>query len=413
MSRENDLLVRTLEQRSEQMRDSSVGLDDVKSRARGLQRRRRAMTGAVAAVVLAVAVPVGLSVTDAIQTQPLPPAEQTQTPNPDETDNAQPAPEFPEQPVRLTAEGLPAGEPPGLNYLVYDQEQELVTPSGTVALPEQVGSAAPYGDGWITIGGEGPLVRWLDSAGEVVRTEPAASILLAVGDDRSQVAWTQGRFGDREVQLVAGHTAGGEPRSWTLTPGDGEVRPVGFLGENRVVFTVIETSQNAIAEPDGSFTELEGFLSIRSASQAAGLVAVQTSYSSTRMCDGVVDPSASTSETLWETCEFELGEFSPDGRYVVGSLAEPMGDGFGSGRAAVLDARTGEVMVEFESEGERLQLSQILWEDATHLVSVVVATADAETFMLRLGLDGEVERIGPSGVIENMGLAFGFAEYRH
>lgn len=408
MSHDQDLLVRELQQRAEQMHDAPLGLADVKARARSIRRRRQAVTGAVAAVVLAVAAPVAITVTDAFDARPIPPAEQTETPNPDRTDNAQPQP-FPDGPVLMTTQGLPEGEPPSLNYLVYGAEQELVTPQGALELPEQTGHAARYGEGWILTGGRGPLVRWVDADMNVVRSEPSASSVLAVSDNGGQVAWVQGRMGAAEVELLAAPTAGGDPRSWTLRPGDGEVRPVGFLGEDRVVFTVVETSLNAIAEPDGSVTDLEGFLSIRSASQAAGLVAVQTRYSMSRMCDGMVDPAASTSELLWETCGYKLGEFSPNGQYVVGTLAEA--DGMGSPSAVVFDARTGEVLVSYEPErNDQIALAQIMWEDDDSLLAITIDGVDG--YLLRLGLDGQIEQTGQTGTSENMGLPFGFAEAR-
>lgn len=411
MSHDTDQLSRALHDRSERMAGSTLALDDVKGRARGIRRRRQAVTGAVAAVVLAVAVPVGITVSESLDAQPPPPVDRTDTPNPDRTDNAQPEPSFPEDPVVLTTQGLPEGEAPGRNYLVYGPDQELVTPAGALDLPQQTGSAAPYGDGWITLGGEGPLVRFLDADMNVVRSEPTTSTGLALSDDGTRVAWVQGEWGDPEVQLLAGSTTGAEPRSWAVAAQDGEVRPVGFLGDGRVVFTIVETSRSAVAEPDGSFTELERFLMLRSASEAAGLVAGLTEYSASRACDGVMDPSASTSETLWETCKYRLGEFSPDGRYVIGSVVQ---EDMSARSVAVLDAHTGEVLARFVSEpGDLVAMHQILWEDADSLVAVAHAVDAGEGHILRLNLDGSLERTGVTGSFENMGIPFGFATYRY
>lgn len=408
MSNDTDQLSRALRDHSEQMAGRSLDLGDVKGRARSIRRRRQAGAGAVAAVVLAVAAPVAITVTDAFDAQPVPPADRTETPdpNPDRTDQAQPEPVFPAEPVVLTTEGLPDGKPTTVPYIDYGANQ-LVTPEGTVDLPGQTAMAAPYGDGWITIGGEGPLVRWTDADGDPIRSEPAASSLLAVSDDGSQVAWVEGRFGDPQVELVAAPTSGGEERSWMIEPGDGEVRPVGFLGEDRPVFTVVETSVNAIAEPDGSLTELGVFNWVSDASTANGLVAGQTSYGVQKSCYGVMDPDASTTETLWGTCDHRLGSFSPDGSYVFG--IDPEADGMGSPSAAVLDARTGEVLVRFEPDrNDQLVLSQLAWEDDDSLVAVTVD--GIEGLMLRLGLEGTVEAVGPTGSTANMSLPFRFAQ---
>jgi hypothetical protein len=387
------------------MAGSALDLSDVTSRAGGIRRRRLALTGAVAAVVLAVAVPVGVSVTDTFDAQPIPPADRTQ--HPDRTDQARPEPDFPREPVRLTADGLPEGEPPGLSYIAYSKG-ELVTPEATYDLPEQTASVARYGDGWIALGGESE-VRWLDADLDVVRSERTTSTSLAVSDDGSRLAWVEGWYTDPTVELKAAPTAGGEPRSWSIEAPDAELRPVGFLGEGRVVFTIMETSTNGIAEPDGSITELEGFLSVRSASESAGLVAVQTEYSNARKCDGVVDPSVSTSETLWETCDYQLGEFSPDGRYVVGKVVQADQS---ASSVAVLDARTGKVLARFVSQPDDVvAMYEVAWEDEDSLLAVALAVKDMDGLMMRLDLDGSLERTGVTGTFANMGIPFGFATY--
>jgi hypothetical protein len=409
MSNDTDQLSRALRDHSEQMAGRSLDLGDVKGRARSIRRRRQALTGAVAAVVLAVAAPVAITVTDAFDAQPVPPADRTETPNPDRTDNAQPEPSFPEEPVVLTAQGLPEGESPAVNYIRFDKGQ-LVTPSGTFDLPEQTGSVARYGDGWIALGGESE-VRWLDADMNVIRSERTTSINLAVSDDGSRVAWVEGWFEDPEVQLVAAPTTGGEPRSWSIPIESAEVRPVGFLGDDRVVFTIVETSRSAIAEPDGSFTELEGFLFVRSASEASGLVAGLTEYSTNRACDGVMDASGGTTQMLWETCDYQLGEFSPDGRYVIGKVVQ---DDMSARAVAVLDARTGEVLARFVSEPDDLvAMHQVVWEDADSLLAVAHAIEPNEGHVLRLDLDGTLERTGITGTFENMGIPFAFATYRY
>jgi hypothetical protein len=403
---DTDLLTRTLRDRSEQMAGSSLDIGEVKSRARGIRRRRQTMTGAVAAVVLAVAVPVGITVTDAIDARPIPPAQQTQTPDPDRTDNAQPEPDFPNGPVRLTADGLPEGDAPAVNYIDKAKNQ-LVTPAGTVDMPDQAPMATEFRDGWLVIGGGGPQVMWLDAEGKVVRSVPGG-MTLAVSDDHGQVAWTEGTWTDPEKTIVAAPVSGGEPQQWTIRTQEA-VDVVGFLGEGRVVYSEPISGQNGITEPDGSVTELEGFLSVRGASEAAGLVAVQSKYSVDRMCDGVVDPAVSTSELLWETCDWKLGDFTPNGKYVVGTL--PEADGMGSPSAAVLDARTGDVLVEFRSDpADMIVLSQLAWEDNDSLAAVAVDRVDG--LMLRLTLAGEIERLGPTGSTANMSLPFRFAEVR-
>ena len=60
-----------LRSRADQLGDTHpLTLDDVKGRARGIRRRRAAVSGLAAAAVLAVAVPIGIGVTDSVRTDP-------------------------------------------------------------------------------------------------------------------------------------------------------------------------------------------------------------------------------------------------------------------------------------------------------------------------------------------------------
>ena len=98
---------------------------------------------------------------------------------------------------------------------------------------------------------------------------------------------------------------------------------------------------------------------------------------------------------MWETCDFQLGAFSPDGKYVVG-LA-PYFDGNGSPSVAMLDATTGEPVVDFVSgrtAGSAAQVADVVWEDATTLVATV--TQGADQYVVRATIDGRVEVVGRS-----------------
>ncbi len=126
---EKDLLSRELHQRSAGIGGHPIGLDDVRGRARSIRRRRNAVRGVVAAVVLAVAVPVGLSTTDLLGSSrtPAPPvASGSVEPSPD---TPAPTPE-PDGSFPLTVHGLTQGEPAGVPYVVAKGDQ-LVTPDGT------------------------------------------------------------------------------------------------------------------------------------------------------------------------------------------------------------------------------------------------------------------------------------------
>ena len=83
-------------------------------------------------------------------------------------------------------------------------------------------------------------------------------------------------------------------------------------------------------------------------------------------CFGVVDPAASTAESVWETCDYSLGAFSPDGRYVLAS--DPYQSGAGPPRCRVLDARTGDLVASFRPErGTQVTLINLVWESTDTL----------------------------------------------
>jgi WD40 repeat protein len=96
---------------------------------------------------------------------------------------------------------------------------------------------------------------------------------------------------------------------------------------------------------------------------------------------------ATTGEQLWETCDFTLDRFSPDGRYVIGLDAYL--DGIGGTTVAILDASDGDVLAEFTTRDLGFT-GPAAWEsDGTVLVSTF---QDGTWYLLRLRPDGTVEQ---------------------
>jgi hypothetical protein len=108
-----------------------------------------------------------------------------------------------------------------------------------------------------------------------------------------------------------------------------------------------------------------------------------------------MDPLSRAQDLVWETCDHQLGAFSPDGKYVVG-LA-PYFDGPGSPSLAILDASTGEPIVDFVSgrtARSAAQVADVVWEDSTTLLATV--TQGADQYVVRATIDGRVEVVaGP------------------
>jgi hypothetical protein len=92
---------------------------------------------------------------------------------------------------------------------------------------------------------------------------------------------------------------------------------------------------------------------------------------------GVVDAAAG--ELLWHDRHTGLASVSPHGRLIVGALR---------GDNVVLEARTGRVVALLPR-----RLYPITWEDERHLLAV--AYGGRHQAMVRVGLDGRAELVGP------------------
>lgn len=387
---ERDLLARELRDRSSDIGGHPIDLESVKGRARGIQRRRTIVAGAVAATVLAVAVPAGISVTHALDPVQYGPAgHPTQRVSKDDTNPGQ------GRIVTLRVDGLDRGPAPAIDF--FDRNSDLVTPDGVLQFPVDLRSAVRESSGrWQGLGSDGPgatsfysfdsglRVDFKEQSGERMVVSPDGHFVSYV---RTGGPWAQ--------QLVS------EPINRAQHPQDEEmtwgwhdtqppVEPIGFVGPNQVVYqTLGKDSQVWLAGPGQERTRLPGLIGASSASPVTGLVAGQQTSTPTGACSGVVDPSRSTPAPLWSTCDYRLGKFSPDGRYVL--AGDAYADGLGDRSAAILDARTGEVVVGFQQPKDgRLTITDTAWENDDTVLAIVV---DGQTWsIVRLSLDGGMQQ---------------------
>jgi len=395
------LLGEELNDRAGDIGGARLHLRDVRGRATSIRRRRRVAAGVVAAAVIALAVPVGLNVADGT-TKNSPPV----APSPDPT--PAPAPQA-DGSFLLTIKGLPAGEPARIGYTRLDQKQ-LVMPAETFDTPDAYQEITPYGtDGWLAIrAGDypptGSQVVELTADFEVVRAASAGSSLV-LSSNAGQVAWVE--LEDGRSVLATGSTDGSAPTRTDL--GDGVAQPVGFLPDDRVVFANTDqaTGEEAfgVVAPDGTVTEFGGFLTINDASDVNGLVAGQTDYRQDgTSCGGVL----ANSGMAWETCDYTLGRFSPDGRYVVG-LANQY-DGPGSTTVSILDAASGDPLVDFRpADGTYIGVDQVEWEDEDTILATV--TQGSEQALLRLEMDGRIELVDGPYRLSELEIKLRFAEH--
>jgi len=366
---------------------------DVRTRARRIQGRRAAVAGAVVAAVLAIAIPVGAGMVGPTPRSDVPPA--TQPPAPRITGT-----------VRIDPITAPVGAELAVPLIDVD-EPSLTVDGETVALPRTYDQLTPYADGWIGIAFVDPMdegavgMHVLGPDFEVLE-EASPSSHLAVSADGSRIAWAE-YDGERWIVVERDRAAESEERRTALPPGpqDARVRPVGFLpGDALLVGTTDPATYResaSVVGPDGSTTPLPGSLRVGSVSGATGLYSVQTRFTGDGSCWQVRDAGAGGAE-VWQTCDYSLLGFSPDGRHLLGFTDYLTPNG--SPTMAVLDAATGEPVVDFELVGARTGVvginPEVAWEDDDTVVATLV-TGNRQ-YVVRLGLDGTVERVGGEAV---------------
>ncbi len=362
--------------------DHLLTLDDVKGRARGIRRRRVAVSGLAAAAVLAVAVPVGLALGPDVTGRPDsgPAVTTSATPTPSETPppsttvdpTAPPVVGGPVQ-VVLTTQVQARGGEPQIPYL-FDGAINL--PDGSqVPVAADYTQVAPLGDGWVAV--RSGSVDLLDSSGAVTESHPAAGS-LAVSADGSIVVYAT------PEGVMTSLTADGPALTLNSAadarPGSS---PAGVLGSGTckegggadgtggcVVYYNVrgERTEAYYASSHGITDAAYGLLLVGGVA-SDGRVAGVTEVSDTGSCSVLLDPDAAP---LWRTCDYTLGAFSPDGRYVLGHPAYT--DGVGDGSLAILDATTGEVLVDYRSSAKAQSfLNSAVW-DGGDAAGTVLAT---------------------------------------
>ena len=390
---EKDLLTRELRERSADVGGHPIGLDAVRQSARRIRRRRNIVSGAVAAVVASVALPTGVAVTSAINGPDQPVKSPHVATSPSDTPAPKPRPDgtFP-----LTLHGIPRGEDPKVSYVLND-EKLLVTPDGEHELPEAYSQIVPYRDGWLALsgGGNGFENLVLDSEMNVVdRTLGGEAIALSADGSRALTVQRDYNVPGRTVVVDQPAESDYESEAVTYdTPSDRMIAPVGYLDDQRAVYQAID-GENPVVEMvvndnDPHSVPLPGFDRITSVSEANGLVAgtlADSSDPSHGPCWGVMDPAVQ--KMVWDTCEYSLFEFSPDGRYVI--AGPPHFDMWGPPGLTVLDTTTWKPVVEYAPEKNTLgQVAQATWEDADTVAAVVVE--DGDFGIVRAELNGRLE----------------------
>lgn len=400
-SNEKDMLARELRDRAERMTGHPLDLDSVKGRARGIQRRRRVTTGLVAAVVLGIAVPVGLGVADNMQsTSPAPFVGRTPSPSP--SADPTPTPEAPRGPIPASGATAPRGDDAGVTYLAGS----VVHPAGQSPsdLGRRYDGIAPYDSGWITYDWATGMTYQLDGDGAVQWKNEGVG--LAIGSDGIDVSYPT-RTADGNYALALESTDGSRKMPvLTIALPAGTVIPVGFAGDDEVVYRIDRAKGSGVYVTDFSDppVRIDGLITANGANDVTGTVAGVTSVDDLEQSSCSVVMDVASQRALWETCDYTLTQFSPDGRYVLG--IDAYGDGLGGSSAAILDASDGTVLADYTTRDLGFT-HQVVWE--TDSTALLTTHQDGAWYMLRLAPDGSIEQaLDPvDGSPENAPWAFG------
>ncbi|QWZ06912.1 hypothetical protein KRR39_15495 [Nocardioides panacis] len=378
---DEDRLAHGLRERAGDVQGAPVGLADVQRSARGIQRRRRAVGGVVAAVVLAVAVPVGLNAaTGPRADRPAAPATTSPsvppvTPSPSRRTG---------EPVPLTVSGAPTGAPAALAYL--RGTTVLVPGADPAELPAAYDTVAAYRGGWLAVQRRQgtPYVVHLDASGQVLGSRPGGDRIV-VSQDGVEVSWVEG---DRlYLDTTNGHSE--QPRSIAL-PAGASASPVGFVGPGAVLARVDGPEDDYWVTSFEDFQVVRGLLSVRATDESHGVLGAQTSYSNQTgtSCWALRTDAGGDPEP--KTCDWTIERFSADGAHFAGY---PSGtDGLGSAAVALLDSATATPVVTFQRRGDGVTfVADVAWEDGTHALASLYE--DGRWYLVRLGLDGSLERL--------------------
>lgn len=390
---EKDLLTRELRERSADVGGHPIGLDAVRQSARKIRRRRNIVSGAVAAVVASVALPTGVAVTSAINGPDQPVKNPHVATSPSDTPAPTPRPDgtFP-----LTLRGLPSGDAPRADY-VLRQARTLVTPEGTVDLPEAYSQIVPFQDGWMALADskqEGLDNVRLDAELNVVeRSLGGEGIVLNSDGTRLLYVVRDFNVPGRTVLVDTPAIPGYERDqvTWDMPSGRWLV-PVGYLGEGRAVVQALDGEDPYVAlvvdDADPHVSQIKGFSHVTAVSEAKGLLAGVVSYDDLTgsTCSEVVDPVEDT--TVRRTCDYEIMSFSPDGSHAVAAPSE--GDGQGPSALTVLDTTTWKPVATFTPPKDTVVAVQgTAWEDDDTVLAVLVEGNDYG--IVRAGIDGRLE----------------------
>ncbi len=348
------------------------------ARARGIRHRRRIAGGVAAAVLVAIALPLGLWVGDSLSKgqEPVEP----------------PTPIGPTR-VNLDLSALPSDDTPSLPHL---DGRTVVGDGIDIDVPGRapIERIAPVSDGvYVTIGDGVPawqLTRYA-ADGSAEQIGPVVGTPVASADGRwvTYLTGETDEFGNPAgtPTLVLVDDETGDTSTVRLPDADPYEVEIHAIVDGTVYFTYDEfrTGRRIPLQTweggDPSPQPVAGDLDATAVSPDGRLVANLTKVVDFGSCSAMVDRE--TGDVLWRTCKYQIGGFSPDGEYVWAFPAYT--EGYAATSVAILDAETGELVRRYEASQRRtVDFYDAVFEDDDSLL--IRAEQGDQTSLLRCEL---------------------------
>ncbi|MGY2873369.1 hypothetical protein ACVW00_000559 [Marmoricola sp. URHA0025 HA25] len=357
-------------------------LHQVEARAHRIRARRRVTAvGAVAAAVVAAAVPTFLAL------QPHDDAARPVGPTPSPSSTATTA-------APSALEKLSQGDAPRIDWrfgstVHLEGGRTLTLPDGewTRFAPYRggvvAGTSNNVADEVVVVGADGSVVSRGAGNGPVVSA------------DGSRVTWWSPKTDGGA--FVSGPTSDAGGGADTSVPAAlDRPRPVGYLGDDLVYRVDADTGGVAMSCGASCTVAIPGMTMVLAVDSERRLLAGYTTEGCPTKVFRVPDLPAGTSRTLqvtssWPCVRETPDSFNPDGSALV--LEHRGSDGRWNG-IVVRDSTSGKVRTRYQTS-PGVQVTDAAWEDDSHVLVSVYSPADHLWAVLRVGPDGSVDRATP------------------
>jgi hypothetical protein len=383
-----DLLARSLHEVTEHTDYPSTSLATVTQRAGTVRGRRRRTTALAAAAAVAVVVtPAAIWLNRSPGTSSGPTVAPTSTTSSPTTSTGLPA----------SLADLPFGHKPGIDYL--DGDTYLDMNGGRIQDPAltTATAATPVRDGLLfALPSETPdrADLWVHTTNGDQRLGCGRNHFAMSDDGVVSAYWVMDSCDpdqtDTAGRLYAGidNTMGEGGPAFVRTPAGVLIDPVGIQPESVVVnaWHGQDPTAELIDIGTGAATPLSALRVVSGSDENHRVVSGELAGQPVGQVGESAVVDARTGAVVWRT-DWELGQFSTDGKYVVG--LQPGTDSY-----AVFDAESGTKVADLPSLLTVNWISQVAWDSDDTLLAVVDDGSD-HTAIVRFGLDGQVTRATP------------------